>query len=132
MCTLSHFQSIYELLYVKILLFSLVINVLGYVNLLLGKARKTHGPAHNNRTMGLCNRLIGNSSANTLPRRCNDVTTTVGSCHATCVSCRQQPESQWTGWGSRHMTCVFCDICPICVYISEQNSEAGAVSWRSG
>jgi hypothetical protein len=41
---------------------------------------------------------------------CNNVTTTVG---------------------NRHVKCVFFEACPSCVYISEQNFEAEAVSWRS-
>jgi hypothetical protein len=57
-----------------------------------------HCPTRNNITTGLCNPFLGNSSVNTLPRKCNDVTTTMGSCHVTCVFCRQQPACWWTCW----------------------------------
>jgi hypothetical protein len=33
--------------------------------------------------------------------------------------------------GSRYVTCFFCGTCPCCVLISEQNSEAKAVSLRN-
>jgi hypothetical protein len=29
---------------------------------------------------------------------------------------------------SEHVTCVLCDACPCCIYISDQNSEAETVT----
>jgi hypothetical protein len=50
--------------------------VLWHVNLLLSNGRNTHthGPTRSNRTTALCTPFLGNSSVNTLPRKCNDVT----------------------------------------------------------
>jgi hypothetical protein len=59
---------------------------------------RKHGPTPSSRTTGLCNPFIGNGLVNTLLSRCNDITTTVDSCHVTDVFCRQQPTCQWTGW----------------------------------
>jgi hypothetical protein len=42
---------------------------------------RKHGPKRNNRMTGLCNPFLGNGSVNILPRRCNDITTIMGSCH---------------------------------------------------
>jgi hypothetical protein len=46
---------------------------------------RKHDPTRNNGRTGLCNPFLGNGSVNTLPRRCNNVTTTVNSGHVTCV-----------------------------------------------
>jgi hypothetical protein len=109
-------------------LYKIIPFILWHVNPLLGNARNTHTVQHT--TTGLFNPFLGNGSVNTLPRGCNDVMTTVGSCHVTCVFYRQQPAPMdWLG--SHHVTCVFCETYPCCVFISEQNSEAEAVSWRS-
>jgi hypothetical protein len=48
---------------------------------------RKHGPTRNSRTTELCNPFLGNGSVNTLPRRCNDVTTIVLSYQVTCVFC---------------------------------------------
>jgi hypothetical protein len=72
--------------------------------------------------MDLINVLPGNGSVNTLPRRCNNTTTLVA------VAAASAPKD-WLG--SRHVTCVFSEACPGCMYINEQSSEAEAVSWRS-
>jgi hypothetical protein len=72
--------------------------ILWHVNPLLDNTRNTHGPTRNSRTMWLCNTLLGNGSVNTIPRRCNNVTATVGSRDVICAFCKQQPERQLTGW----------------------------------
>jgi hypothetical protein len=48
---------------------------------------RKHGPTRDNKTTEICNPFLGNGSINTLPRRCNDVTTTVHSYRVTCVFC---------------------------------------------
>jgi hypothetical protein len=51
----------------------------------------------NNGTRGLCNPLLDNGSVNTVPRRRNDLTSTVLSYHVTCFLC-----------GLRHTTVELC------------------------
>jgi hypothetical protein len=82
----------------EILFICTVYIILRHVNALLGNVRNTHTANNTVSVFSLC-------PCST--RRCNDVTPRVGSCHVTCVSS--------VAW-------------PCCVYISEQNSEAGELS----
>jgi hypothetical protein len=74
------------------------IEIVTHKSIVTQRPQNTPGPTSNNRTTGLCYPFLGNGSVNTLPRRCNGVIARVGSCHVTCVFCRQQPARQWTGW----------------------------------
>jgi hypothetical protein len=76
--------------------------ILSYVNLLLGNARNTHAANNVGAVFSLCEWWRD---------------TTVDSGH---VMFSVGPVSAPMDWlGSNHMTFVFCEECPCCIYISE-------------
>jgi hypothetical protein len=95
--------------------------ILWHVNPLLGNAHNTHTANHTGALFSLCPCSL---------RMHSDVNTEVLSNHVHVLSVGSA--SAPVDWlGSSHVTCVFCDACPCCIYRNGQNSKAEAVSWRS-
>jgi hypothetical protein len=112
--------------------YELTLYVSWHINPLLGNARNTRGQQY-------CSSVFCVSAVSH---------TTMGRGHVTCFLL-VQPGRQWTSWVakmwhmfsagpanapmdwlySEHVTCVFYDACPCCIYISEQTPCGGGVEY---